>query len=194
MHTPRAVSLRCAVLALAALWLVLDPAPAWAEVRISNLSVFFNDYDVTVPVVLLGAVPESMHESLQTGIATHVRFYVELWQYSSWGVDRRLQARTIERQLTYNVLTREYKVVSLGGEQREPVLTRDLREAQRVISELRAEKLAPATSLDSKALYYIRVRSDVSLGGVNSWLARVTGDAEETPWVQSSFLTPTRSQ
>jgi hypothetical protein len=194
MHTPRAVSLRCAVLALAALWLVLDPAPAWAEVRISNLSVFFNDYDVTVQVVLLGAVPESMHESLQTGIATHVRFYVELWQYSSWGVDRRLQARTIERQLTYNVLTREYKVVSLGGEQREPVLTRDLREAQRVISELRAEKLAPATSLDSKALYYIRVRSDVSLGGVNSWLARVTGDAEETPWVQSSFLTPTRSQ
>ncbi len=194
MHTPRAVSLRCAVLALAALWLVLDPAPARAEVRISNLSVFFNDYDVTVQVVLLGAVPESMHESLQTGIATHVRFYVELWQYSSWGVDRRLQARTIERQLTYNVLTREYKVVSLGGEQREPVLTRDLREAQRVISELRAEKLAPATSLDSKALYYIRVRSDVSLGGVNSWLARVTGDAEETPWVQSSFLTPTRSQ
>jgi hypothetical protein len=194
MHTRRAVSLRCAVLALAAVSLVLDPTPARAEVRISNLSVFFNDYDVTVQVVLLGAVPESMHEGLQTGIATHVRFYVELWQYSSWGVDRRLQARTIERQLTYNVLTKEYKVVSLGGEHREPVITKDLREAQRVVSELRAEKLAPATSLDSKALYYVRVRSDVSLGGVNSWLARVTGDAEETPWVQSSFLTPTRSQ
>ncbi len=194
MHTRRAVSFRCAILALGALWLFLDPALARAEVRISNLSVFFNDYDLTVQVVLLGAVPETMLESVQTGVATHVRFHVELWQYSSWGVDRRLQARTIERQLTYNVLTKEYKVVSLGGEQREPFLTKDLREAQRVISELRADKLAPATSLDSKALYYVRVRSNVSLGGVNSWLARVTGDAEETPWVQSSFLTPTRSQ
>lgn len=194
MHTRRAAPLRRALLALAALWLLLDPTPAGAEVRISNLSVFFNDYDVTVQVVLLGAVPESMHESLHTGIATHVRFYVELWQYSRWGVDRRLQARTIERQLTYNVLTKEYKVVSLGGEQREPYLTKDLREARRVLSELRADKLAPAASLDAKALYYVRVRSDVSLGGVNSWFARLTGDAEETPWVQSSFLTPTRSQ
>ena len=194
MDTRRAVPLRWGLLALVALCLLLDASPARAQVRISNLFVFFNDYDVTVQVVLLGAVPESMHESLQTGIATHVRFYVELWQYSSWGVDRRLQARTIERQLTYNVLTKEYKVVSLGGEQREPYVTKDLREAQRVISELRADKLAPATSLDPKTLYYVRVRSDVSLGGVNSWFARVTGDAEETPWVQSSFLTPTRSQ
>jgi hypothetical protein len=84
--------------------------------------------------------------------------------------------------------------VSLGGEQREPFVTKDLREAQRVVSELRADKLAPATSLDPKALYYVRVRSNVSLGGVNTWFARTTGDAEETPWVQSSILTPTRSQ
>src|SRR5574337_295179 len=143
MHTRCAARLRCALPALVGLWLLLDAAPARAEVRISNLLVFFNDYDVTVQVVLLGAVPEAMHESLQTGIATHVRFYVELWQYASWGVDRRLQARTVERQLTYNVLTKEYKVVSLAGEQRDPYLTKDLREAQRVISELRADKLAP---------------------------------------------------
>jgi hypothetical protein len=194
MTTRRAVPLRWVLPALVGLWLLLDFSAARAEVRIGNLFVFFNDYDVTVQVVLLGAVPETMHESLQTGIATHVRFYVELWQYSSWGVDRRLQARTIERQLTYNVLTKEYKVVSLAGEQRDPYVTKDLREAQRVISEMRADKLAPATSLDPKALYYVRVRSDVSLGGVNSWFARVTGDAEETAWVQSSFLTPTRSQ
>ena len=43
-------------------------------------------------------------------------------------------------------------------------------------------------------LYYVRVRSDVSQGGVNSWFARFTGEAEETPWVQSSLLTLNRSQ
>ena len=167
---------------------------AGAEVRISNLSVFLNDFDVTVSVVLFGAIPDSLYEAINTGIAAHVRYYVELWQFTRMGVDRRLQARMVERQLTYNVLTKEYKVAPLKGEQREPILTKDLREAQRVISELRVGQLAPVAALDKQGLYYVRVRSDVSLGGVNSWFARMTGEAEETPWVQSSLLTPVRSQ
>jgi hypothetical protein len=181
---------------LAALLLAVEAGPrsAGAEVRISNLSVFLNDYDVTVSVVLFDAVPDALHESIHTGIPAHVRYYVELWQYTKMGVDRRLQARTVERQLTYNVLTKEYKVVSLKGETREPILTKDLREAERVISELRVGQLAPVAALDKQDLYYVRVRSDVSLGGVNSWFARMTGEAAETPWVQSSLLTPVRSQ
>jgi hypothetical protein len=195
MRTCPRRSIRTFALAAGLLAAILVGAPAAkAEVRISNLAVFLNDYDVTVTVVLFGAVPSGLHESLHTGIAAHVRYYVELWQHTRMGVDRRLQARMVERQLTYNVLTKEYKVAPLKGEQREPLLTKDLREAQRVISELRVGQLAPAAALDKQELYYVRVRSDVSLGGVNSWFARMTGEAEETPWVQSSLLTPVRSQ
>ena len=53
---------------------------------------------------------------------------------------------------------------------------------------------ATVAALDKQELYYVRVRSDVSLGGVNSWFARMTGEAEETPWVQSGLLTPVRNQ
>ena len=179
---------------MAALCVLGTASPTWAELRISNLSVFLNDFDVTVHVVLLGALPEPMRESLHSGIATHVRLHVELWQQNRFLADRRIQARTVERQLTYNVLTKEYKVVPLAGEQREPYVSKDLREAQRVISEARVHNLAPATSLSRWELYYVRVRSDVSQGGVNSWIARFAGDAEETPWVQSSLLTLNRSQ
>jgi len=195
MRTCRRRSIRNVALAAGLLAAVLLGAPAAeAEVRISNLAVFLNDYDVTVTVVLFGAVPSALHESIHTGIAAHVRYYVELWQHTRMGVDRRLQARMVERQLTYNVLTKEYKVAPVKGEQRESLLTKDLREAQRVISELRVGQLAPVAALDKQELYYVRVRSDVSLGGVNSWFARMTGEAEETPWVQSSLLTPVRSQ
>jgi len=195
MGTCRRRSIRTFALAASLLAVVLVGTPdAEADVRISNLAVFLNDYDVTVTVVLFGAVPSALHESLHTGIAAHVRYYVELWQHTRMGVDRRLQARMVERQITYNVLTKEYKVAPLKGEQREPLLTKDLREAQRVISELRVGQLAPVAALDKQELYYVRVRSDVSLGGVNSWFARMTGEAEETPWVQSSLLTPVRSQ
>ena len=194
MLTCFASCLRRTLLAMAALCVLGTASPTWAELRISNLSVFLNDFDVTVNVVLLGTLSETMRESLHSGIATHVRLHVELWQQNRLLADRRIQARTVERQLTYNVLTKEYKVIAVSGEQGEPYVTKDLREAQRVVSEARVHNLAPATSLSRFELYYVRVRSDVSQGGVNSWIARFAGDAEETPWVQSSLLTVNRSQ
>ena len=187
-------SFRRTLLAMAALCVLGTASPTWAELRISNLSVFLNDFDVTVNVVLLGALSETMRESLHSGIATHVRLHVELWQQNRFLADSRIQARTVERQLTYNVLSKEYKVIPLSGEQSEPYVTKDLREAQRVVSEARVHNLAPATSLSRFELYYVRVRSDVCQNGVNSWIARFAGDAEETPWVQSSLLTLNRSQ
>jgi len=195
MVTRRAMSLAAPLLAAAALLALAAPDPARAELRISNLAVFLNDFDVTVQVVLLGAIPASLYESLQTGIATHVRFQVELWHYTRFLPDRRLTSRTIERHVTYSVLTKEYKVVSVKGETpQEPYLTKDLREAQRVVSEVRAGNLAPASSLNPRDLYYVRVHADVSLGGVNSWIARFAGEAEETDWVRSDLLTVSRSQ
>ena len=167
-------------------------APAESELRISNLSIFLNDFDVTVQAVLLGAVPSTLTESLHSGVPVHVRFLVELWQQRFR--NRLLQSRTIERQVTYNPATKEYKVVSLGGEDREPFMTMQFREAQRVVSELRAGKLAPDAALDPQELYFIRVRADVSLNGVNSWLARFSGEAAESDWIQSPLLTPTRRQ
>ena len=195
MATGRATSRAAPLLVVAALWTLAAPAPARAELRISNLTVFLNDFDVTIQVVLLGAIPESLYESLQSGIAMHVRFQVELWQYNRMLPDRRLTSRTIERHVTYSVLTKEYKVVSLKGEPpQEPYVTKELREAQRVVSGFRAGDLAAASSLSPKDLYYVRVHADVSLGGVNSWIARFAGEAEETDWVRSDLLTVTRSQ
>lgn len=179
-----------------ALALLLATTPARAELRFSDRpEVFLNDYDLTVQVVLLGAIPPSFYESLKSGIPTHIRFYIELWQYNGrFWPNERLQARTIERQLAYNVVTKEYRVVSAAGEQREAYVTKDLREAQRVASEIRGLKVGPASALDPRGLYYVRVRADVSLNGVNSFLARLTGDAEETDWIRSDLLTPTRMQ
>ena len=190
----RVASIVAALLGTVTASVLAVSAPVGAELRISNLSVFLNDFDVTVHVVLLGAIPASLYESLQTGIPTHVRLRVELWQYTRFLPDRRIQSRTVERQITYNVLTKEYKVVSLKGEQREAHLTKDLREAQRVISELRVGALVAASSLSPTELYYVRVRSTVAASGLNSWFARYTGDAEETDWVRSNLLTVTRSQ
>src|SRR5947209_11694646 len=56
-------------------------APARAELRISDLDVFLNDQEVTVHIVLLGALPGGLDEGIQSGIPAHVRLDIELWQY-----------------------------------------------------------------------------------------------------------------
>src|SRR5437016_14371077 len=107
-------------------------APARAELRISDLDVFLNDQEVTVHVVLLGAVPDAFEEGIQGGIPTHVRFTVELWHYKRSWPDQRLTRKVVERALVYNVVTKAFKDASLRGDTRPGRSTRDVRAADRV--------------------------------------------------------------
>ena len=172
----RAVAQILPVLALA----LAVAAPAAAELRISDLDVFLNDHEVTVHVILLGAVPLEFHESLHSGIPAHVKYSIELWQYNRLRPDRRLHRAVVERALSYNVVTKEYKVTTLRGEKRAPHSTRELRDAQRVISEARGIKLTPAITLDPADIFYVRIHAQAALNGENSWVARMSGAAMQT--------------
>ena len=174
--------------------LVLAAAtPAAADLRISDLDVFLNDHELTVNVSLLGAVPGAFQEGIQSGIPAHIRYTVELWQYNRYWRDVRLLARVVERQLTYNVVTKEYKVTSLQGETRAPHVTRDQRDAQRVLSDLRALKLTPAGTINASDVIYVRVHAEAALNGENSFVTRMAGTAEETTR-QSEYRTFRRVQ
>lgn len=152
-------------------------APVAAELRISDLDVFLNDHEVNVRVVLLGAIPPEFHESLHSGIPAHVKLTIELWQYNRLRPDRRINRAIVERTLSYNVVTKEYKVTTVG-DSRPPYTTRELRDAQRVLSEARGTKLTPATALDPAEIFYVRVNAETSLNGDTSWVARMSGSAE----------------
>jgi hypothetical protein len=183
----RAGAVRGALLAVALV--ASAPAPARGELRVANLWVYLNDFDVTVQVILLGTIPATFHESIKSGVPSHVRYTVELWQYRRGWPDKRLVTHVVERQLLYSVLTKEYRVVSVSGEVREPYASRELLDAQRVLSELRGLKLLAAAQLDTSALFYVRLRAETALAGNNTFVTRLSGEAEETDWVQSSLLT-----
>jgi hypothetical protein len=166
-------------LVVAALVLAIA-APARAELRISDLDVFLNDHEVTVHVVLLGALPDALNEGIQSGIPAHIRLVIELWQYQRMARDRMLISKTIERSLSYNVVTREFKVAAVKGETRPIFTTRDLRDAQRVLSDIRGVKMTPAAALDPAAVIYVRVQAETALNGENTFVARMNGTAEQT--------------
>jgi len=187
----RALGVRsCFVLVALAL---IAAVPASAELRISDLDVFLNDYEVTVHVVLLDAIPPGFREGLESGIPAHVRVTVELWQYNRLWLDRLLTTRLIERQLAYNVVTKEFKVAALKGETRAPYATREMRDALRVISEVRSLKLTPAATLDPTGVIYVRVQAEAALRGENTFLARLVGSAEQVSR-QSAYRTLLRAQ
>jgi hypothetical protein len=181
------------VAAVLALWLLAEATPARADLRVNDLDIYLNDHDVTVHVVLLGTIPPGFQEGLQSGIPAHVRYTVELWQYNRMWRDALVKSVTIERQLAYNVVTKEYKVTSLKGETRPPHGTRDLRDAQRVLSEVRGLKLGPASGLDAAEVFYVRVHAESALNGENTFIARMSGTAEQT-MRQSDFRTIQRVQ
>ena len=177
-----------------ALLLLAGATPARADLRISDLDIYLNDHEVTVRVVLLDAVPPTFHEGLQSGIPTHIRFTIELWQYNRLWRDHLVRRVLIERQLAYNAVTKEYKVVSLKGETLPAYGTRDLRDAQRVFSEVRALKLgAAATTLNASDVFYVRVTAEAALNGENTFVTRMAGTAEQTER-QSEYRTLQRMQ
>jgi hypothetical protein len=168
-------------------------APAGADLRISDLDVFLNDHELTVNVAVLGAIGPASQEGIQSGIPTHLRYTVELWQYHPYWRDSRLLIRMVERQLAYNVVTKEYKVTTVKGETRAPHVTRDLRDAQRVLSEVRGLKLTPASAVDKAEVIYVRVRAESALNGDNSIVSRMAGTAEQA-MRQSDYRTLQRVQ
>jgi len=175
-----------------ALLLLAGAAPARADLRISDLDIYLNDHEVTVRVVLLDAIPPGFHEGLQSGIPAHVRFTIELWQYNRLWRDRLVHSVRIERQLAYNAVTKEYKVIALKGETFVPYATRDLRDAQRVFSEVRALKLGPP-AVSSVEIFYVRVQAEAALNGENTFVTRMAGTAEQTER-QSEYRTIQRMQ
>jgi Domain of unknown function (DUF4390) len=183
-----------------ALGLLLAAGPAGsagAPFRISNLVVTSSDSVLLVNLVLLGVMPNGIVEGLGTGIPAAVRFQLELWQYSSWWVDRRVVAKLVERQVVYDVLTKEFRVSAVQGEEREPYVTRDVWEAERVLSEIRAFKLTPMSHLNLDDLYYVRVRAEVRSGAPDSSVSRLmpfVSSRAETSWEQTPLLTLRRAR
>src|SRR5688572_8657276 len=181
------------VTAVLALWLLAEATPARADLRVNDLDIYLNDHDVTIHVVLLGTIPPGFQEGLQSGIPAHVRYTVELWQYNRLWRDALIKSVTIERPLAYNVVTKESKAISLKRDTRSTPGTRDLRDAHRVLSEVRGLRLGPASGLDPAEIFYVRVHAEAALNGDNTCVSRMSGTAEQT-MRQSDFRTIQRVQ
>ena len=62
-----------------------------------------------------------------------------------------------------------------------------------MLSEVQGLKLGPASGLDPAEIFYVRVRAESALNGENTFIARMSGTAEQT-MRQSDYRTIQREQ
>lgn len=163
-----------------------------AGLRIADLTVTNSEESLGIDAVLIGPMPSQMLEALETGIPATVRFTVELWQYNRLWVDRLVATKVIERSVSYDVLTKEYRVQTVKGEERPPHITKTLNEAQRALSALRDPKFVSLATLRPDDLYYVRVRGEVQSAQDSSiarFLPFVSSGRDESSWERSPLLT-----
>ena len=182
---------------LAGLGIGTIPSAEAAGLRIADLVVANSEEDLMVHAVLLGPMPPAMLEGLASGIPATVRFTVELWQYSRLWFNRFLATKIIERTVSYDVLTKEYRISSVKGEERPPHITKTLAEAQRALTTLRNIRLVPIATLTPDELYYVRVRGEAQSAqdsAIARFLPFVPSGRDETAWETSPLLTVKRGQ
>ena len=168
-----------------------------AGLRIADLTVTNSEESLGVHAVLIGPMPSQMLEALETGIPATVRFMIELWQYNRFWVDRLAATKIVERTVSYDVLTKEYRVQTVKGEEHPPHITKTFNEAQRALTTFRDPKFVSFTALRPDDLYYVRVRGEVQSAQDSSiarFLPFISSGRDESSWERSPLLTIRRGQ
>jgi len=163
-----------------------------AGLRIADLTVTNSEESLGVHAVLIGPMPSQMLEALETGIPATVRFMIELWQYNRFWVDRLAATKIVERTVSYDVLTKEYRVQTVKGEEHPPHITKTFNEAQRALTTFRDPKFVSFTALRPDDLYYVRVRGEVQSAQDSSiarFLPFISSGRDESSWERSPLLT-----
>jgi len=163
-----------------------------AGLRIADLTVTNSEESLGVHAVLIGPMPSQMLEALETGIPATVRFMIELWQYNRFWVDRLAATKIVERTVSYDVLTKEYRVQTVKGEEHPPHITKTFNEAQRALTTFRDPTFVSFTALRPDDLYYVRVRGEVQSAQDSSiarFLPFISSGRDESSWERSPLLT-----
>lgn len=161
---------------LAAL-LVLCPRAARAEaVELTTFSVAREDGAVVLSYVAKFELPPSVENALQRGVPLHFEAQAALFQSRWYWRDKRVANATLAWRLSYQPLTRTYRVGTGGLNQNFDTLDEALDSMRRRTR----WKIADASQLDDDANYYVEFAfrlntsmlprpMQIGIGGETAW-------------------------
>jgi hypothetical protein len=145
-------------------------------------------------LLLSAAVKDSftkeMLEGVHNAIPITFRFKVSLERVRSYWLDQSIAELGINHTLSYDPIRREYQVAF--SEKEQPITTRSLHEAQRMMAELRKIDITTLNQLSSGASYILHVKATLEENtfplGIHSIIPFTSLWNFETDWRVIEFI------
>ena len=172
----------------------LLPSPAIAgDEKISDLGVSIqNNKDVMVSARLINAFNNTIEEDIKNGIPKDLYYYILLKRRLGLWIDEELLSVTIKYTIRYDILKKQYIVISREGIKNNQKVTENYQEMVDLISRINNIKLAETDLLKPKDSYYVSIKAEMKATTIPFYLEYffffIPFLELNTPWADSSIF------
>lgn len=142
------------------LLILIFPLSAFCQkASISNVKVKGTNAAWKVSFSVENCFTEKMEEAIRSGIQTTFTFYIHLYQKRSWWKDRRVASVEFHHTVQYHPIQKVYQV-TLGEDRSSPAVS-GLKDAKKLMSEVKEVEIRPSSPLDSGVPTYFRIKAEL---------------------------------
>lgn len=171
---------------------LVSPAHAGKE-RIAGLTVHpVTINEIQISATLIRWMNPKLHKAIHDGIPKDLFYTMILKKRLRFLPDRKVQTMTIRHTIKYDVLKKNYQVVSWDAETSHEKVTETLDEMMDLISKINNVKMPLKKRLRERHTYYLSLKAEVRENRLpfflNYILFFVPGLGLDTPWAHSSLF------
>jgi len=165
-------------------------APARADQTLSPPEVAVRNGEITVSASLEGGFPPAIDREILSGVSREFFYYVVLYRVVRGWYDEEKTSRTLRFTVKYDLLTRQFTVVTRRDEEgAEDRVFDTFEEMERWVSILPEVPVAPVRILSRKHSYRVAVKAEMKAGEppalLKYMLFFVPYSHFSTPWTDS---------
>lgn len=176
---------------LAAFFCLSSVAIAGDE-SISDLTVTIHNKDIMVSARLIKAFNSAIEEDIKSGIPKDLFYYILLKRRQSTWIDEELLSVTIKYTIKYDILKKQYIVISREGTKNNQRVIENYQEMVDLISRINNVKLAEADLLKARDSYYVSIKAQMKATTIPFYLDYffffIPFLELDTPWADSSIF------
>ncbi len=152
----RITALTCTVLLCLGPGLVFGQDP-----RLDNIIVTNTSDDLLIYLTAKDAFPAKIVEAIHSGVPATFTFFINLYRVRSFYPDKRITDLQLTHSMKYDSLKKEY-IISRSWEDRRPLTTKSLAEAQKLMTEVDSLRIVALNRLEKGRQYQIRVKAELN--------------------------------
>ncbi len=172
--------------------LLLTQSPVFSqEAKLTHIIVTNTRDDLLIYLRVEGAFPDDMKSAILSGVPATFSFFIHLYQYRTFWLDKEIDELEVTHTLRYNPLKKEF-VVDRSWESASPVKTRSFLEAQKLMTEIDSLKIVELNRLTKGRQYQIQAKAEFSKRTLPFYLHYVLFFMAfwdfETDWYTTDFI------